>query len=314
MIVYPWKNGVVLDTGMSKIAIDTPRPVPGAVQVVTHAHSDHTGAAKRTAPYVTPATHEILQIFGYSSEPLREGAIRVLGDVEVSFISAGHIPGSAQVVVDGERRVVVTGDWKLEDDVLEPGAEVPDGVDVLIIETTFSAPQYSFPPRKETYDRIRRWVSVNLDVGNHVVLFGYATGKSQELTALLNSWGISPIVPQRTHQINRLFGLSDVLIGSDGWTDIVSEPAVFILPPSFSDVLSGLEAELGRPLVARSCSGWARRGFQLSSHGDYVQSVRYVEMVDPREVITYGANAVQFAAILRRMGYDATPLRRTVLI
>ena len=315
MLVYPWKNGIVLDTGLTKIAIDVPKPVPGAVHVVTHAHADHTGAARKTTVITTPGTHEILRVLGYStSEPLREGAIRVFGGTEVSFISAGHIPGSAQVVVNNGRTIVVTGDWKMESDVLEPGAEVPESPDVLILETTFSAPQYRFPPRKETYERMKRWVFANLGIGNHVVLFGYATGKSQELTALLNSWDIRPIVPERTHLINQLFGLSDILIGSEDWKRVFDEPSVFVLPPNFSDVLPGLEAELKRPVVARSCSGWARNGFQLSSHGDFEQSIRYVERAEPKTVLTYGGNAVQFATILRRMGYDAAPLLRTVLI
>jgi hypothetical protein len=218
------------------------------------------------------------------------------------------------VVIDNGRRVVVTGDWKLESDILEPGAEIPEDVDVLVIETTFSAPHYQFPPRSETYSKIRKWVFANLDIGNHVVLFGYATGKSQELTALLNSFGIAPIVPERTHKINQLFGLSDVLIGSDGWRDAVEEPAVFVLPPNFADVLPGLEAELGRPIVARSCSGWARNGFQLSSHGDFWQSVQFVEKTEPKIVLTYGGNAQQFATVLRRMGYDAQPLKHTVML
>ncbi len=315
MLVYPWKNGVILDTGLTKIAVDVPKPVPGAVHIVTHAHADHTGAVRRVPAVATPGTHEILRELGYkTAEPLREGAIRVFGGTEISLIPAGHIPGSAQVVVNNGRTIIITGDWKLEPDILEPGAEVPESPDVLILETTFSAPQYQFPPRKETYERMRKWVLANLGIGNHVVLFGYATGKSQELTALLNSWGIDPIVPERTHRINQLFGLSDILIGSKSWQRVFEEPSVFVLPPKFSDVLPGLEAELKRPVVARSCSGWARNGFQLSSHGDFKQSLEFVERSSPRTVLTYGGNAIQFAAVLRRMGYDAAPLTRSILI
>jgi len=315
VIAYPWKNGIILDTGFAKIAIDVPRPVLGAVHIVTHAHSDHTGAARRAHVLSTIGTHEILRVLGYStSEPVHEGNIRVFGGTEVHFIPAGHIPGSAQLVVDDGRRIVVTGDWKLEDDILEPGAEVPTDVDVLILETTFSAPQYQFPPRMQIYEEMERWVKVNMDIGNHVVLFGYATGKSQELTALLNSWGVVPVVPERTHKINAIFGLSDILIGSEGWREHVAEPAVFVLPPNFADILPGLEAELGRPIVARSCSGWARNGFRLSSHGDFRQSLDFVERSNPRLILTYGGNALQFAAVLCRIGYDATPLTKTVFI
>ncbi len=314
MLIYPWKSGVVIDTGLAKIAIDTPKPVPGAVHVVTHAHADHIGAARKTVPYATPGTHEIMKILGHSSEALREGAIRVFGDTDVSFISAGHIPGSAQVVIDNGKRIVVTGDWKLEDDILEPGAEIPEDVDILVLETTFGAPQYQFPPRTEVYGKIKKWVEMNLSIGNHVALLGYAVGKSQEITALLNSFGVVPVVPERTHRVNMLFGLSDVLIGSEGWRDYVSTPSVFVLPPNFSDILPALEVELGRKIVARSCSGWARNGFLLSSHADFWQTVEFVQRAEPKSILTYGGNAYQMATVLRRMGYDAQPLVRTVLL
>gem|GEM_PF-3827068 len=39
-----------------------------------------------------------------------------------------------------------------------------------------------------------------------------------------------------------------------------------------------------------------------------------MEQASPKTVLTYGGNAVQFATILRRMGYDAVPLLRSVLI
>ncbi|MDN5358662.1 MAG: putative mRNA 3-end processing factor [Candidatus Diapherotrites archaeon] len=315
MLIYPWKNGVVVDTGLAKIAVDTPKPVPGATHVVTHAHYDHTGAARKTTVLTTPGTHEILKVLGgLSSEPVREGSIHFFGDTELSFAPAGHIPGSAQLILDNGKRVVITGDWKLESDILEPGAEIIDDVDVLVLETTFGAPQYQFPDRKEIYGEMKRWVLANLGINNHVVLFGYAVGKSQELTALLNSWGIVPVVPDRTHRVNRLFGLSDVLIGSEGWREYVSEPRVFVLPPNFSDILSALEVELGRKIVARSCSGWARNGFQLSSHADFWQTINLVRKTEPELVLTYGGNAGQVATVLRRMGYDARPLTHTVMI
>lgn len=306
---------MVIHSGLIKIAVDTPKPVPGAVHFVTHAHADHTGAAKKTEVLTTPGTHEILKVIGsYSSRSVPEGEIIDLAGAETFFVPAGHIPGSAQVVVDNGKRIVVTGDFKVEQDVLEPGADVPEDVDILILETTFGAPQYQFPKRPEIYDSLERWIRMNLAINNHVVLYGYAVGKSQELTAFLNSIGITPIVPDRTHRVNQIFGLSDVLIGSEGWREYVKEPSVFVLPPNFADILPALEVELGRKIVARSCSGWARNGFRLSSHADFWQTLEFVNAVEPKMILTYGGNAYQLATILRRMGYDAQPLNRTVML
>jgi len=309
VLAYPWGAGLVIDLGVRKLAVDTPKPVPGAFHIVTHAHADHIGAARKALSLVTPETHEMLKVLGsYQTETLSYGATRTVAGAEISFLSAGHIPGSAQILIDAERRIIVTGDWKLESDVLQPGAELPEDVDILFLETTFGAPQYQFPPRREVYPELLRWVRANLGVGNHVVLFGYAVGKSQELTALLNSAGIVPVVPERTHRVNALFGLKDVLIGSEGWREFVSQPRVFILPPNYGDLLPALEVELRRRIVAKSCSGWARNGFRLSSHADFWQTIEYVANVEPKLIITYGGNALQMAAVLKRQGFNAQPL------
>ncbi len=312
VLAYPWGAGVIIDLGVKKLAIDAPKPVPGAYHVLTHAHADHTGAAKRVLSLTSRETHEILRALGgFQTTVLPYGATETVADADVSFISAGHIPGSVQVVIDSGRRIVVTGDWKLESDILQPGAEVPEDVDVLFLETTFGAPQYQFPARKEVYPELLRWVKANLGIGNHVVLFGYAVGKSQELTALMNSADIVPIVPERTHRVNALFGLKDVLIGSEGWREYASAPRVFIMPPNYADLLPALEVELRRRIVAKSCSGWAKTGFRLSSHADFWQTIDFVARVEPKLVFTYGGNALQMAAVLKRQGFNAQPLLRS---
>lgn len=315
MFIRPLKNGVLLDADGARIAVDAPGPVPGATHFVTHAHTDHAGAARSTQVITSPGSHEILKtVGGYSSTYLREGEVLTIGGAEVSFIPAGHIPGSVQVVVDNGVRAVVTGDFKMERDVIEAGADIPEDVDVLVLETTFGAPHYRFPERLSTYRAMERWIRANLDANNHVVLYGYAVGKSQELTAFLNTMGIEPFVPVRTRRVNALLGLSDVLIGSEGWRERAGEPSVFVLPPGYSKAVPALELELGRKVVSKYCSGWAKNGFRLSSHADFLQTVRYVEEVRPKMVLTYGCNARRLATALQGLGYDAHPLNRPVLL
>ena len=315
VLIRPRKNGVIMDTGAARVAVDVPQPVPNATHFVTHAHADHIGAARSTEVLTSFTSHRILEaVGGYTSSAVPEGESVELADVEVQFITAGHIPGSAQVVVNDGVRVAVTGDFKTESDILERGADVPEDVDVLILETTFGAPRFQFPRRATTYRSIDQWIRANLDANNHVVLYGYAVGKSQELTAFLNSKGIKPVVPEKTHRINELLRLSDVPIGSEGWLDHIAEPSVFVLPPNFSKIVPALELEFGRRIVAKSCSGWARNGFCLSSHADFKQTLGFVEAVDPKLVLTYGGNANGLATALKGMGYDAQPLNRTIIL
>ncbi|HID08741.1 TPA: DNA ligase-associated DEXH box helicase, partial [Candidatus Micrarchaeota archaeon] len=61
MLIHPLRNGVIIDTGTTRIAVDVPRPVRGAVHLVTHAHADHVGAARSTEVLATRGSHEILK-------------------------------------------------------------------------------------------------------------------------------------------------------------------------------------------------------------------------------------------------------------
>src|SRR3546814_10808163 len=74
-----------------------------------------------------------------------------LGEVEVTFVPAGHVLGSAQIVLDwrGER-IVVSGDYKRRPDPTCAGFE-PVPCDVFITEATFGLPVFRHP---ETHDEI----------------------------------------------------------------------------------------------------------------------------------------------------------------
>jgi hypothetical protein len=60
--------------------------------------------------------------------------------VEVSFVPAGHVLGSAQIVLEhGGERVVVSGDYKRRADPTCPPF-VPVACDIFITEATFGLP------------------------------------------------------------------------------------------------------------------------------------------------------------------------------
>ncbi|MEM4549380.1 MAG: MBL fold metallo-hydrolase, partial [Nitrososphaerota archaeon] len=106
--------------------------------IITHAHLDHSGAAPllymdegpklystsmsletceilledflRLSGYYVPYEYlEVEYMLGrarrvYYREPVR------IKDVEIELLDAGHIPGSAQVVVNADKRLLFTGD------------------------------------------------------------------------------------------------------------------------------------------------------------------------------------------------------------
>ena len=114
---------------------------PKAKALVTHGHADHArgGHGKVLA---TPETLAIMECrYGpQNGQAIAYGEDLILGDIAVRFVPAGHILGSAQIVLDhaGER-IVVSGDYKRRPDpTCAPFEPVP--CDVFITEATFGLP------------------------------------------------------------------------------------------------------------------------------------------------------------------------------
>ncbi|HEY5007104.1 MAG TPA: MBL fold metallo-hydrolase, partial [Caulobacteraceae bacterium] len=106
--------------------VDPVRPVARAV--ITHGHSDHA----RAGHGLVLATQPTLDIMGVRYGEGFAGQVRALAygegamrdGVEVSLVPAGHVLGSAQVVVRWKgMTVVVSGDYKRRRDPTCAGFE-----------------------------------------------------------------------------------------------------------------------------------------------------------------------------------------------
>ena len=223
---------LLLDFGM---APDTPprfpveTPAPEAV-VVSHGHLDHAGAVPallsgdaRPPVHWTPPTRELaltlardtLKLHGGTYNcPFTETDVKRLTQVsetheyresfaaaghEVTFYNAGHIPGSAHVLIDdGETRLLYTGDFALDEPAVEsaPGEPAPDGdhpggqrlvagstarpeADAVICESTYSDVDHD--PRPAVERRFAESVETTLWEGGTVVVPAFAIGRTQEL-------------------------------------------------------------------------------------------------------------------------------------
>ena len=107
-----------------------------------------------------------------------------LGDVQVSFHSAGHILGSSQVRLEYDNDVwVAAGDYKRAiDPTCEPFEVVP--CDTFITEATFGLPIYQWDKGSDVAEEIATWWESNRETGKASILFCYAW-ESQRILAEL---------------------------------------------------------------------------------------------------------------------------------
>ena len=105
----------------------------------------------------------------------------ILGDIKITLIPAGHMLGSAQVLMEYNGvRYLYTGDYKLQaDSTCEPIEWV--NTDVLITESTFADPVVSHPDPAEEIQKINA-------IKTNILLGTYGLGKSQRLIKLINTY------------------------------------------------------------------------------------------------------------------------------
>src|SRR3569833_358482 len=169
--------------------IDPLRPVDRAL--ITHAHSDHARAGNR-AVLATPETLGIMRIrcgenCAQTMQEIAYGETLTINGVRVTFMPAGHILGSAQILVEWNgMRMVASGDYKeVPDPTCAPFEPVP--CDVFISEATFGLPVFRHPDAAHEVRKLLE--SVRLFPERAHLVGAYALGKAQRLMALLREAG-----------------------------------------------------------------------------------------------------------------------------
>lgn len=239
------------------------------------------------------------------------------GGFRFCLLPAGHVLGSAQLYVerleDGAS-LLYTGDFKLRGDPVAERAEWRRA-DLLVMETTFGKPRYRMPTTEEAQAAIWQFVLRAFSEGRTPLLLGYSLGKAQEIHALLEG-GMEEgvMLHDAVAGVTRLY--EEMGYRFPRWERFDETRAagrVVIFPPTA--LRSGLVKSLGRIRTAM-VSGWgmdesarARFGVDevipLSDHADYDGLVGYVERVSPNRVLTVHGATREFAADLRRRGWDA---------
>ena len=282
--------------------IDPSRAVERAL--VTHGHADHArGGHGQTI--ATPETLAIMELRYFTREgatPVSYGeTLQLKGGVKATYVPAGHVLGSAQILLEhaGER-VVVTGDYKRRaDPTCRPFEVTP--CDIFITEATFGLPLFCHPPIAQ---EIRKLLDRLVAHPDRCVLVGaYALGKAQRVIAELRAAGHDePIylhgALERMCRLYQEFGvdLGELRLVSEANKDDMRGRVVMCPPAALNDRWS---RRLPEPITAMA-SGWMRvrqrarqRNVELplviSDHADWGELTRTVEEVNPHETwITHG--------------------------
>jgi DNA ligase-1 len=291
---------------------------PKRFAFVSHAHSDHI--APHQEMILSERTARLMQarMPGTRIEHvLPFGELRRVRDVDLTLLPAGHIFGSAQLLItNANEALLYTGDFKLRRGKSAEAAEWREA-DTLIMETTFGLPRYQFPPTEKVVSEIVVFCRETIDDGAVPVLLGYSLGKAQEILCSLDGAGLIPMLHGSVFQMTRIyeqFGQSFGKYVRYNRNNVSGK--VLICPPSAGH--SPMVDNIPRKRVAM-ISGWAVEpgaiyryqvdaAFPLSDHADYNDLIRYVDLVKPKRVLTLHGFAAEFARDLRERGIEAWAL------
>jgi putative mRNA 3-end processing factor len=297
--IEPHKEGIFVRP--AGIWIDP--SIPKEKAVVTHGHADHARSGHGDV-WATPETLAIMELRYGTKEgtPVRYGDGFEINGVRFSLHPAGHVLGSAQILIEhaGER-VVVTGDYKRRaDPTCIPFT--PVACDIFITEATFGLPVFHHPPIEEEIGKLLARVATEPE--RCVLVGAYALGKAQRVIAELRraGWHHPIYLHGALQNMCALYEAHGVKLGklrlvADTPKDDMRGRIVLAPPGALNDRWS---RRLPDPVTAMA-SGWMRvrgrarqRNVELpliiSDHADWNELTSTIRELSPQESwITHGS-------------------------
>ena len=285
---------------------------------ISHAHSDHV--ARHPEVLCTPGTARFLHARIPGQRLIHElpfGRPHALEfGVTATLYPAGHILGSSQILLESADHgsLLYTGDFKLRPGLAAEPCATPRAA-TLIMETTFGLPRYVMPPEAEVIVQIIAFCQQAVADGATPALLCYSLGKSQEVLRALATAGLPIMLHAETLRLTRVYeklGMAFPPFREFDGREVAGH--IVICPAHSSGLLSRIPA-----VRTAVITGWAidpstiyrsrcTAAFPLSDHADYPSLLKFVELVQPKRVLTLHGFAREFAATLRQRGVDALAL------
>lgn len=288
--------------------------------VITHAHSDHARRGSETyystrsgAPLVKSRLGKKINVRAFDY-----GETFKLNGVTVSFHSAGHILGSAQVRIEcGGEVWVASGDYKRDPDpTCAPFESVK--CDVFVTEATFGTPGFTWKKGADLGREIYEWWMENAKRGTNSVLFAYSLGKAQRVLGVLAPFAERPVIcHSAARELNDCYReqgvrLADTrCLGTVGLHERLKGELV-LAPQSF--LQSDQACVLGDDFETAFASGWMARGahgydrgFLMSDHADWNDLLQTIDETGARRVYVQHRGKGALVRHLRARGLQAFP-------
>lgn len=296
---------------------------PVARSFVSHAHFDHLAPHREVL--FSPGTAALMR----ARMPDRTGdrlerelpfahTIPLCADhpeVLVTLHPAGHIHGSAMILLEhpAHGRLLYTGDFKLRPGLSAERCQ-PPRADLVIMETTYGRPHYTLPATDAVLADIIAWCRAAIEEGDTPVLFGYSLGKSQEILRSLSDAALPVMLHPQTLKLTAIYEELGITFPPYAPFDSAGCAGhVVICPPQAAN--SAFVRKIPRRRTA-ALTGWALDPgarfryqcdavFPLSDHADYPDLLHFVELTQPKRVLTLHGFAADFARDLRDRGIEA---------
>ncbi|QQS36210.1 MAG: MBL fold metallo-hydrolase [Ignavibacteriales bacterium] len=134
----------------------------------------------------------------YGQNFLLKGYKHKGGEINATFYDAGHIPGSASILIKHNNiKIFFTGDINTEPQIIIKEAELPETkIDILITETTYGSTDSTLVPTLKTESqKFAKAINRIANDGGSILIPVFSLGKMQEMSALCHQLIISGTIP-----------------------------------------------------------------------------------------------------------------------